>query len=119
MSDPRTFGVQALRYWFDASSLPALHMSTWGDALSFYDHGTFISGFGKAVRDLEQSKTKSAMQKLGKKFGYLYPSESDFFNFLADEAGTVSGSQIAEAAGQGVLDAGKAVTKLASSSLLI
>lgn len=83
-------GIQALRFWYDASSLPAIGMVKWYDAVEYYKNGRYggngaaIAKFGVAIKGIRIDKIKNAMQRLGHDKGYLYPEMSDFYNYAAD-----------------------------------
>jgi hypothetical protein len=91
--------------------------------VSYYrQQGTFMNGFGAAVRTVPLDKVKSAMVALGKKASG-YPRTSDFFEALAKEVGTPTAGEVAKAAGAGVTEAGKAVfdaaIEVGKSSLML
>jgi hypothetical protein len=115
-----TYAVQALRYWFNASGLAVSVVTDFQRTVDYYrSKGSFMDGFGGAVRTVALDRVKSAMEKLARTSGASFPSTSDFFNALAAEVGTPTFGQVAAAAGDGVLAAGSAALDFGKSSLML
>lgn len=115
-----TFAIQALRFYYDATPTP-LRIADFSSFLAQYrvKHPTFLDKFGATVRTMVQSKMKNAMETLGKKTTTLFLGTIDYFNILATVGVQVNASDIASAAVDGVIDAGKKLVDIGSSSLMI
>lgn len=99
-----TLGIQALRYWFNASPLAFFKGDFWGNALEYYrkKNPKFVANLGEAVRLIPINKVEKAMVELGKSRGTSYPAQPEFFDALAKVAGSVSFGEIVEAGAEGI-----------------
>lgn len=117
---PEAIGINLLRLWWNATPLSALKLSTFSDAVDYYQKkGSFLAELGKLTKSIELGKIQVALEKMGRRFGSVYPPTSEFFQAVADYAGVVSVGEVAEAAGDGLKDAGGAIAKLAASGVLL
>lgn len=114
-----TFSIQALRYWWNASSNASSTVTSFEKALTYYrGQGVFMDRFGATVRTVPQDKVKAAMESLGRR-STGFPAIQDFFEYLAKFVGSLTVGEIAAAAGEGVVDAGKFALDIGKSSLLL
>lgn len=110
MSD-RGYGINVLRYWWNATPMAVLHFTSFQDAIAYYDaqNPDFIAKLGKMAQDSKTpfDRIKSALEDLAKQQGDKYPHYSAILQAIVTASGQVTAGDIAGAAADGVLQAGK------------
>lgn len=102
-----TYTTNALRYWWNG--YPRF-VATFQHAIDYYkNQGTFYESFGSVVRTVSQTKVQAGMEKLAKKYKTSYPPKEEFFQYLADEAGSLNSEDVQEIAINTAKDIGSAV----------
>lgn len=112
--------VNAFKYWFDATPMGSLKLSTRQDALDYYDKfPSFKANLDKSLRSIPQSKIKEAMEKLARDYMTTYPPVEAWGNYLASAAGSVTAGEVASAAASGVAEASGILSGIAKNSLYL
>lgn len=110
----RTYFINTLRFWWNATPMASLKLSTFQDALAFYDQNPkFVEDYGALVKTVKQEKVRLAHEKLAKAYQSKYPPKEEFYNFLASEVGSLSFSDV----GAAVADTAKDVAGIAKSGI--
>lgn len=122
MSD-ETFAINYLRFWYADSNVSAMPSASYISYPAFIatlrDGSTFLSEFGKAVKNIRQDKVKAALEALAAKNPDVIPSKADFFQASVNAASDVTIGDLAGAAADGVKQAGKIALFAGSSYVLI
>ena len=110
-AENRAYGVQALRYWYEAGFKPY----TFQMALEAYDaeDSTFLATLGQTALMIAQPSVIEAMQKLSVDMGPVQPRRSYFFSELASRGGHVTADDLFQATADGVRDTVSSVTAVA------
>jgi hypothetical protein len=84
----RDYAINVLRFWWNASVLSGLSLTTFQDALAYYErtHPSFMDAFGKAAKSISISKARDAMEGVAKKSGSTYPDINTLFDALGTSA---------------------------------
>lgn len=111
MSD-RTLGINYLRLWWNATPMASLQLTTFQDAIAYYDgkNPDFIAKLGQMGAHIDEAKISTALQNLAQQQRDKYPDWTEILQALVTASGTVTAGELAAAAGEGVLQAGKYIT---------
>lgn len=83
--------VQAFRYWFLATPMGSLGLTTLTDALNYYDqYPAFKQQFNTVLSSVPLPQIQTAMVNLANDFGTAYPPPDQFFSHVAAVTGSVS-----------------------------
>lgn len=117
----RDWAVNYLRFWWNATPMASLGLTTYQDALAYYDgkSSTFLSQLGRTVKAIRQDKIRTAFEKLAAQYGDKYPPPAEFYAAIADQQQTFDLGDAKEVAAKTVTDVGTAVKFGASAYLLI
>jgi len=109
-------GVQALRYWFNASGLANTGKGM-PDVTDYYNaqDPNFIIGFGQTITQyqVDMSKVQQGMETLAAQDGPTFPQRQEFYGALASAAGTLNAADI----GGALADSAATVAKVAGLGL--
>ena len=90
ISSNRNYAINVLRFWWNATPMAELQLSTFQDFLAYFErtHPSFMEEFGRAAKNVSIDKARMGMEKLAREFGTQYPDVSSFFNALGQSAQT-------------------------------
>jgi hypothetical protein len=105
----RALGVYYLRFWWNATPMAVLQLTTFQDAEAYYDkqNPDFIAALGRNAAHVPADRVKGKFEEVAKQFGDKYPHYSYLLQAVVDAGGEVTAGDIASAAADGVVQAGK------------
>lgn len=90
----RDFFINNLRIWWNASSLSTLKLSTFAQAVAYYDSKGWSDPIGGVMRKMNSDQIRTALESLANEFGSQYPSLAGFNSALMKESGSLNWTNI-------------------------
>lgn len=109
----RGVGINYLKqYWWDASVLSKLQLSTWPSAIAYYDKVSpkFFENFGASAKTVPARKIKEELGKIASSYGTSYPHYSLFLGAVGKAASTLDFQDAKDVARKSLEDVSSALS---------